>query len=189
MKREDSEVKACIAQTLKARWDASASMAVMEIKLGCGEFKVTSSEYGATAADEGMHDIVLSVVHGSPMQQRSTHIAKPALQWCSFWAWQDCMFPCGHACAVSRKSKEGDLNYVFTNLVDKNYTFANVKNAFKRNVFPGSILTRRIRNRSEFQASEHSPIICPNCGFRGHNRRNCNVPAQQRTDLLTNLSL
>ena len=68
MKREDSEVKACIAQTLKARWDASASMAVMEIKLGCGEFKVTSSEYGASA-DEGEHGIVLSVAHGSPMQQ------------------------------------------------------------------------------------------------------------------------
>ena len=41
-------------------------MAVMEIELGCGEFKVTSSEYGSTA-DEGEHDIVLSVTHGSPM--------------------------------------------------------------------------------------------------------------------------
>jgi hypothetical protein len=70
MKREDSEVVPRVAQILKARWDAAASMAVMEIKLGCGEFKVTSSEYGATA-DEGKHDIVLSVTHWSPMQQQS----------------------------------------------------------------------------------------------------------------------
>jgi hypothetical protein len=79
MKREDSKV---VAQILKARWDAAASMAVMEIELGCGEFKVTSSEYGATA-DDDEHVIVLSVAHGSPMQQQSTHIVKPAVQWCS----------------------------------------------------------------------------------------------------------
>ena len=32
-----------------------------------------------------------------------------------------------------------DLNYVSTNLVDKNYTFGNVKNTFKKNVFPVSL--------------------------------------------------
>ncbi len=69
LKREDSEVVPRVAQILKARWDAAASMAVMEIDLGCGEFKVTSSEYGSTA-DEGQHDIVLSVAHGSPMHQQ-----------------------------------------------------------------------------------------------------------------------
>jgi hypothetical protein len=69
MKREDSDVVPCITQILKAHWDAAASMAVMEIELGCDEFKVTTSEYGATAADEGKHDIVLTVAHGSPMQQ------------------------------------------------------------------------------------------------------------------------
>jgi hypothetical protein len=42
MKCEDSEVVPRIAQILKARWDVAASMAVvMEIKLRCGEFKVT----------------------------------------------------------------------------------------------------------------------------------------------------
>jgi hypothetical protein len=91
-----------VAQILKARWDAAASMAVMEIKLECGEFKVTSAEYGATA-DEGEHDIVLLVALRSPMHQQSTHIVKPAVQWCSCGAWQDCMFPCRHACAVYRK--------------------------------------------------------------------------------------
>ncbi len=128
-----------VAQILQAHWDAAASMAVMEIKLGCGEFKVTSAEYGATA-DEDKHDIVLSVAHASPMHQQSTHIVKPAVQWCPCGAWQDCMFPCHHACAVYRKWKEVDLNFVFTNFVDKNYTFGNVKNTFKRNVFPVSLV-------------------------------------------------
>ena len=204
LKREDSEVVPRVAQILKAHWDAAASMAVMEIELGCGEFKVTSSEYGATA-----DDIVLSVAHGSPMQQQSIHVVKPGVQWCSCGAWQDCMFPCRHACAVYRKWKEVDLNYVFTNLVDKNYAFVNVKNTFKRNVFPVSLdgikydgvtkpplvasqqsgrpRTRRMRRRSEFLAAEDSPIVCSNCGCRGHNRRSCNAPAQQQTtDLLKN---
>ena len=176
LKREDSEVVPRVAQILKARWDAAASMAVMEIELGCGEFKITSSEYGATA-----DDIVLSVAHVSPMQQQSIHVVKPGVQWCSCGAWQVCMFPCRHACAVYRKWKEVDLNYVFMNLVDKNYTFVYVKNTFKRNVFPVSLdgikydgVTKplrvasrqsgrpRIRRRSEFLAAEDSPIICSN---------------------------
>jgi hypothetical protein len=113
-------------------------MAVMEIELGCGEFKVTSSEYGSTA-DEDEHDIILlSVAHGSaPMHQRSIHIVRPGVQWCSRGAaWQDCMFPCPHAFAVYREWKEVDSNYVLMKVVDKNDTFANVKRTFKRNVFP-----------------------------------------------------
>jgi hypothetical protein len=104
-----------------------------------------------------------------------------------------------------------DLNYVFTNLVDKNYTFGKVKNIIKRNVFPVSLdgikyngvtkpplvtsrqsgqpMTKRIRRQSKSLAAENYPIICTNCGCRGHNRQSCNAPAQQRTDLLTNLSL
>ena len=114
MKREDSEVVPRVAQILKARLDA-ASMAVMKIELaGCGDSKVTSSEYKATA-DVGERDIVLSVSHGSPMQQQSTRIVMPDVQCCSCGAWQDCMFPCSHACAVYRKLKGVDLNYVFTN--------------------------------------------------------------------------
>ena len=138
MKCEDSKVVPRVAQILKACWDAAASMAVMEIELWCGEFKVTSAEYGATA-DENEHDILLSVAHWSPMHQQSTHIFKPAVQWCFCGAWQDCMFPYRHACAVYRKWKKVDLNFVFTNLVGKNYTFGNVKNTFKRNVFPVSL--------------------------------------------------
>ncbi len=101
------------------------------------------------------------------------------------------MFPCRHACAVNRKWKEVDLNYIFANLVHVNYTFQNVKNTFKRNVFPVSLdgiqydgatkpplapkrqsgrpKTKRIRRRSEFLLAEDSPVICSNYGSRGHN--------------------
>lgn len=51
LKSEDSEVAPSVAQILNARWNAAASMAVMEVKQGCGEFKVTSTGYGC-AADE-----------------------------------------------------------------------------------------------------------------------------------------
>ena len=118
------------------------------------------------------------------------------------------MFPCRYACAVYRKWKEVDFNYVLTNLVDKNYTFANVKSTFKRNVFPVTLdgikydgvtkpplvvarpssrpRTRRIRRRSKFLAAEDSPVVCSNCGIRGHNRRTCTNPARERTNLITN---
>ena len=213
LKREDAEVVPRVAQILKARWDAAASMAVMEIELGCGDFKVTAPEYGSSSTDEQGNDqdddIGLSVALGSPMQQQSTHIVKPDALWCSCGAWQDCLFPCRHACAVYRKWKEVDLNYVFANLVHANYTFQNVKNTFKRNVFPVSLdgiqydgatkpplapkrqsgrpKTKRIRRRSEFLIAEDSPVVCSNCGSRGHNRRTCTAPARQApTELLTN---
>jgi hypothetical protein len=116
-----------------------------------------------------------------------------------------------NVCAVYRKWKEVDLNFVFTNFVDKNYTFGNVKNTFKRNLFPVSLdgikydgvtksplitsrqsgrpRTKRIRRQSEFLAAEDSPIVCSNRGCRGHNRQSCTAPAQQRMALLTILSL
>ena len=44
------------------------------------------------------------------------------------------MFLCRHGCAVYRKWKEVDFNYVLANLVDKKYTFGNVKNMLRKNV-------------------------------------------------------
>ena len=35
------------------------------------------------------------------------------------------MSPCRHACALFRKLKEVDVNYVFANLVNEIYTFGN----------------------------------------------------------------
>jgi len=211
LKRDDSEVVPRVAQILKARWDAAASMSVMEIELGCGDFKVTSAEYGTSDEGREHQDTGLAAdAYESPLQQQKTHIVKPAAQWCSCGVWQDCMFPCRHGCAVYRKWNEVDLNYVFANLVDANYTFGNVKNTFKRNVFPVSLdgiqydgvtkpplvakrqsgrpKTKRIRRRSEFLLAEDSPVICSNCGGRGHNRRTCTgaPPAPQLTNLLTN---
>ena len=57
LKRDDSEVVPRVAQILKIRWDAAAGMSVMEIELGCGEFKVTSPEYGGIGEVAGEHDI------------------------------------------------------------------------------------------------------------------------------------
>ena len=90
LKREDSEVVPRVAQILKARWDIAVSMALMEIKLGCGEFKVTSPEYCHGGTDEDEHDIFLSIGMGSPTQQQIIHIVKLCVQWCSCGAWQDC---------------------------------------------------------------------------------------------------
>ena len=146
------------------------------------------------------------------VQLNSIHLVKLGTQWCSCGVWQDCMFPCRHACAVFRKWKEVDLNYVFTNLVHDHYTFGNVKKMFRRNVFPVSLdgiqydgatkppllvtgrqagrpRKRRIRRRSEFLAAEDSPVVCSNCGRRGHNRRTCTAaPAQQQSELLVQAS-
>ena len=185
-----------VAQILQARWDAAAIMKVMELELNSNEFKVISAEYGSDDDDTGG-----GIDPGSPMEQRGHHIVKlnNNLPWCSCRAWQDCMYPCRHGCAVYRKWKEVDFNYVLANTVDEIYTFRNVKDTLRRNVFPVSLdtipydgvtkpplvekrpagrpCTKRIRNRSEYLAAEDSPIICSNCGRRGHNRRTCPNPA------------
>jgi len=38
--RDGSEVVPRVAQILKHRWDAAASMTVNELEVGCGDFKV-----------------------------------------------------------------------------------------------------------------------------------------------------
>jgi hypothetical protein len=38
--RDGSEVVPRVAQMLKKRWDAAASMIVLELEAGCGDFKV-----------------------------------------------------------------------------------------------------------------------------------------------------
>ena len=131
----DLEVVPRVARILKARWDAAAGMQVMELELEGGDFKVTSAEYGCEDEDGG------GVDPGARIEQWGHHIVKLSndLPWCSCGAWQDCMFPCRHGCAVYRKWKEVDFNYVLANLVDEKYTFGNVKNMLRKNVFPVSL--------------------------------------------------
>jgi Ulp1 protease family, C-terminal catalytic domain/SWIM zinc finger/Transposase, Mutator family len=198
LKREDSDVVPRVAALLKARWDKTASMSVMELELGCGDFKVTSRHVGGDNEDQ---ENSTRNVGTPPIQTQSVHIVKPALKWCSCGAWQDCLFPCRHACAVYRNWKEADLNFVLSTLVHDYYKFAHVKKMFRNNVFPVSLdrvpydgvtkppllrgrssgrpRTKRIRRRSEFLSVEDSPIVCSNCGLRGHNRRTCTGARQK----------
>ena len=117
--------------------------------------------------------------------------------WCSCGVWQDTLLPCRHACAVYRKSKSADKNYILANLIDEYYTFGCVQTTFTKNIYPVSLdtvaydgetkpslgnkrssgrpRTKRIRRRSVYAASEDSPITCSNCGQAGHNKRTCSA--------------
>ena len=197
-RHDDSEVVPRFAQILRARWDAAAGMDVEEIELDSRMFKVFSAEYRGDDEEGSVNDAA------SPMERRGVHIVKLTnddLPWCSCGVWQDCLYPCRHGCAVYRKWNEVDINYVVTNLVDAKYKFGNVKNTFARNIFPVSLdaiqydgitkppvvnkrqpgrpKEKRIRNRSEYLAPEDSPVVCGNCGRRGHNRRTCRFPARE----------
>ena len=187
--RDGSEVVPRVAQVLKKRWDAAASMTVLELEAGCGDFKVVEPSSLAKDTD----DVLLVMGNGG---QDRINIVKPDLQWCSCSVWQDFLYPCRHACAVFRKWKEKEFTYVLVNLVHPHYTlFEFVQNTFKNNVFPVCLETieydgvtkepplpkqqpgrpkkNRLRRQSKFAELEESPITCSICGKRGHNRRTC----------------
>ena len=52
---------------------------------------------------------------------------------------QDALLPYKHVCAVYRKWKEADYNYVLMNLVDQFYMYGFVKKMFKKNIYPVSL--------------------------------------------------
>ena len=131
--REGSEVVPRVAQIMKVRWDAAASMTVVELESGCGDFKVV--EPSSLAEDDLAENTVRS--SAGYLDQKRINIVKPAdLQWCSCGVWQDFLYPCRHACAVFRKWKEKDFAYVIGNLVHPYYSFEFVQNTFRNNVFP-----------------------------------------------------
>ena len=187
--RDDTEVVPRVAQILKKRWDASAAMSVAELERGCGDFKVV--EPSVLAEDMSDHPSPTPNSHGD----HSIHIVKPDLQWCSCGVWQDFLFPCRHGCAVFRKCKEYNFQFMLSNLVPAYYKFEYVKKTFTSNVFPacldgiehdkvtkppivtkrqpGRPKTKRIRRRSELLDPEDSPIVCSLCSKRGHNKRTC----------------
>ena len=195
--REGSEVVPRVAQIMKVRWDAAASMTVVELESGCGDFKVV--EPSSLAEDDLAENTVRS--SAGYLDQNRINIVKPDLQWCSCGVWQDFLYPCRHACAVFRKWKEKDFTYVIGNLVHPYYSFEFVQNTFRSNVFPvcletleydgvtkepalpkrqaGRPKTKRIRRRSKFVELKQSPVTCSICGKRGHNRRSC-VPSVQK---------
>jgi hypothetical protein len=180
--REDWDVVPRVARILKKRWDAAASLSVDELELGCGDFKVVEQ---TSVADNLFDDNSMS----TPPQrghQSSINIVKLDMQWCSCGVWQEFMYPCQHGCAVHRKWKEKQFDYVLANTVHPYYKFEFVKENFRNNVFPvsldtiecdgvtkpptsikrqpGSPRTKIIRRRSEFLDPEDSPVTCSKCG-------------------------
>ena len=186
-----------IAQVLKKRWDKAASLEVIELEEGLGQFKVVD---GSVTRDD--HDNVVAGdqqgnILGVPLMnyQQSIHILKPHCKWCSCGLWQEHQYPCRHACAFFRKWLDRDLNDILQNEVHGFYSYNFLQKLYTRNVIPvvlDSILydgstkpplvfhktsgrprSKRIRRRSEFIDNEESPVTCSVCHQRGHNRRTC----------------
>jgi hypothetical protein len=100
--REPGKVVPCVAQILKRRWDAAASIIVVELVRGYGDFKVVEP---STVQDSNnaphLPNMPLNV--GQP---NTIYIVEPELQWCTCGIWQDVLYPCQHGCAVFWKWKE-----------------------------------------------------------------------------------
>ena len=180
-----------VAQILKRRWDAAASITVVELVHGCGDFKVVEP---STVQDSDKDPHLPSMPYNAG-QPNTVYIVKPELQWCSCGIWQDVLYPCRHGCAIFRKWKEKDFGYILRNLVHPYYKFEYVQEMYKNNIFPACIdnvkydgvtrppvvtkrqpgrpRSKRLRRRSEFLDPEESPIKCSDCGQRGHNKRTC----------------
>lgn len=189
--RDPSDVVSRVAQILKVRWDAAASMSVIELESGSGDFKVVEPYSLQEQQDKDERLPIMPATAG----QQSIHIVKPELEWCSCGVWQDVLYPCRHACAVYRKWKEKEFTYILQHLVHPYYTFDFVQKMYKNNIYPacldsvqydcetkppasrgrqpGRPRVKRIRRRSEFLDPEESPIKCSDCGQRGHNKRTC----------------
>jgi hypothetical protein len=91
--REPGEVVPCVAQILKRRWDAAASITVVESVHGCGDFKVVEPST-VQGSDKDPHLPSMTYIAGQP---NTVYIVKPELQWCSRGIWQDVLYPCRHA--------------------------------------------------------------------------------------------
>jgi hypothetical protein len=191
--RQASEVVPRVSQIMKHRWDASASISVVEIEDGCGDFKAIESLSGQEESVDN-EDVILRMPL-VPGGAHSVHIVKPNLQWCTCGVWQDYLYPCRHACAVFRKWDERDFRYVLQIYVHRYYTFEYVQKMYEKNIFPvcvdnihydkaskppivrgrqaGRPPENRIRHRSECIRPEDSKIKCGRCGLKGHNKRTC----------------
>ena len=133
--REPGEVVPRVAQILKKRWDAAASITVVELERGCGDFKVVEPAL-LDDSDKNQHLPSMPINAGRPS---TMYIVKPELQWCTCGIWQDVLYPCRHGCAIFRKWKEKDFSYVLQNLVHPYYTFECVQQLYKNNIFPACI--------------------------------------------------
>jgi ribosomal protein L32 len=192
--KDGSKVLARAERLINRRWEATAAISVMELENGRGVYTTSSCDHGGVEDDDD-DPRSLSRRGTLPLQRNSTHIVKPDDMWCSCGVWQDTLLPCRHACAVYRKTKSVEKEYILANLVHEYYTYSYVQQTFTKNIFPVSLdtlaydretgppscvkrgsgrpRTKRIRRRSLYAATEDSPIVCSNCGQAGHNKRTC----------------
>ena len=135
-KRDEGEVvpKEC-RKILKARWEKTTAMTVLEIEEGCIDFEVVSPEYG-DPEDDKVEDIIVGV--DVPRHLQNLHILKPECRWCLCGTWQDYMIPCQRAMAVYRFHKGNDLALMLSELVGDYHKFGYVKKTFKQNIYPVS---------------------------------------------------
>ena len=195
--KDGSTVLPRAERLINRRWEATAAISVIELENGHGVYTTSSCDHGGVE-DKDEHDNPRSLSRRGtlPLQQNSTHIVKPDDMWCSCGVWQqDTLLPCRHTCAVFRKTKSVEKEYILANLVHEYYTYSYVQQTFIKNIFPVSLdtlaydgetkpssgvkrgsgrpRTKCIRRRSLYAASEDSPIVCSSCGQAGHNKRNC----------------
>ena len=194
-----------ITQVMKKRWDKSASLEVIELEEGLGQFKVVDNSVPRDHDNDaaGNHDD--NILPGVPLMncQQSIHILKPHFKWCSCGLWQEHQYPCRHACAYFRKWLYLDwINILLQNEVHDFYLYNFLQKLSTRNVIPvvldslsydgstkpplvlhrtsGRPQSKRIRRRSEFIDHDESPVTCSVCHERGHNWKTCKHKEENR---------
>ncbi|KAI2505523.1 MULE transposase domain [Fragilaria crotonensis] len=176
--RDGSEVVPRVAQIMKVlRWDAAASMTVVELESGCGDFKVVEP---SSLAEDDLAENSYSAVSGktscTPVDMRVQSSGN----------------------GKKKTSPMSSAIWCIPTTVSSLYKTATFRN---KNVFPvcletleydgvtkepalpkrqaGRPKTKQIRRGSKFVELKQSPITCSICGKRGHNRQSC-VPSVQK---------
>jgi hypothetical protein len=73
-----------VAQILKRRWDAAASITVVEFVHGRGDFKKVVEPSTVQDSDNNPHLPNMPLNAGQP---NTIYIVKPELQWCTCGIW------------------------------------------------------------------------------------------------------
>ena len=116
--KDGSKVVPRVERLINRRWEATAVISVMELENGRGVYTTTSCDHGGVEDEDDTYTL--------PLQRNSTHIVKPDDMRCSCGVWQDTLLPCQHACAVYRKTKSVEKEYILANLVHEYYTYSYV---------------------------------------------------------------
>jgi hypothetical protein len=193
--KNPDDVVAVVGQRMKEEWDASANLEVFELESGGGQVKVTPK--GLTT---GSHD------------KSATHLLRAEERWCSCGLWQDSGIPCRHFLVCFRKWRDGiEFRSLLSdsNCIPAFYKYKALQRLYKPNMVPvvvdtiaydgktkppparvkrqaGRPKVKRYRRRSDFSGPSESPIVCSNCGERGHNRRTCKMEAKKALPLAAN---